>query len=120
MKTEEELRDAAFLALHDALGPGDGLRFMRFYRPEPGDFTQEKYLYLGNPSLEEVLASIDRARAGNPGRTNDEVRRRGFQALKDALGTRESMRFLRLYTGADAAWEREFVECGEEVAGRGR
>jgi hypothetical protein len=57
-KNDQELKDAAFLALREALGPDDALRFMRLYRPEPGDFTEEKLLYLGDPSLDEIMADL--------------------------------------------------------------
>jgi hypothetical protein len=61
-ETEQDLKDAAFLALREALGPEDALRFMRLYRPEPGDFTEEKYLYLGDPSVEEIMGDLLRRR----------------------------------------------------------
>lgn len=126
MTTEEELRDAAFLALHAALGPADGLRFMRYYRPEPGDFTQEKYLYLGNPSLDELLGRIECPPSGTPEpdpatnpRSDEEVRQLGFQALRAALGPRESVRFIRLCAGSDPSREQEFVESCHQAMGRG-
>ncbi len=59
-KTDEELREAGYLALHNALGGADAVRFIRLFRPGPGDFTEERTLYIGNPSLEELVERIER------------------------------------------------------------
>jgi hypothetical protein len=70
-KSQQELRDAGFLALREALGPDDALRFIRLYRPAPGDFTEERLLPVGTPTIEELTHSAAkraRWRAVKPGK----------------------------------------------------
>jgi hypothetical protein len=65
-ETDQELRDAAFLALRKALGPADALRFIRLYRPEPGDYTEERVLHIGDPTIEEIMERIRLRREQDP------------------------------------------------------
>lgn len=61
-KTDEELRDAGFLALREVLGPADALRFIRLYRPGAGDYTEERVLYVGDPTFEELMQELEQMR----------------------------------------------------------
>ena len=56
--SDQALLDAGFLALREALGPENAYRFVRLLRPGPGDYTEERVLHQGNPTLEELMASI--------------------------------------------------------------
>ena len=58
-KTDEELRDAGFLALRAALGPADAVRFVRLLKPGPGDYTEERLLHIGNPTLEDLTRDLE-------------------------------------------------------------
>jgi hypothetical protein len=108
--SDQELRDAGFLALRAALGPDDAFRFIRLYRPGPGDYTEERVLHVGNPSLEELKESFKRMReaeaAGLPIGEDPEPTRfellqdlkdAAFLALEKALGSADALRFMRLY-----------------------
>lgn len=57
-ESEEELRDAGLLALRHALGAERALRFIRLYEPGAGDYTRDRVLYIGDPTLEELLENI--------------------------------------------------------------
>jgi hypothetical protein len=48
---------------------------------------------------------------GDGQRTDDEVLRAGFAALRQALGVQDAIRFVRLYTGATGNYtaERELI-----------
>jgi hypothetical protein len=61
-RTDEEVREAGFLALRRELGPADALRFIRLYEPGAGDFTKERALLVGDPSLAELLEELEALR----------------------------------------------------------
>jgi hypothetical protein len=71
-KTDQELHDAAFLALREALGPEDALRFVRLYRSEPGDYTEERLLHTGDRSIDEIMESIEAHKQSASGRHRSE------------------------------------------------
>jgi len=54
-RTSEEIRSIGFKALREALGVEDGLRFLRLYTGSTGDYTAERDLILGAPTLEELV-----------------------------------------------------------------
>jgi hypothetical protein len=50
-ESEEELRDAGLLALRQTLGVERAMRFIRLYEPRAGDYTRNRVLYIGDPTL---------------------------------------------------------------------
>lgn len=55
MRTDEDLRGAAFLALREALGPSDPLRFLRLYTGS--DFRAEQEFFSYEAAAEELTAA---------------------------------------------------------------
>lgn len=60
-ESEEELRDAGLLALRQTLGVERAMRFIRLYEPGAGDYTRNRVLCIGDPTLEELLEGIRRS-----------------------------------------------------------
>jgi hypothetical protein len=105
---EYELREAGFLALHNALGPVDAVGFIRLYRPGAGDYTGERTLYIGDPTFEEIRRDNERVRQDEahgvvrpPARSRFQseqaLRDAGLRALRQSLGLEDARRFMRLY-----------------------
>ncbi|HEX2210010.1 MAG TPA: hypothetical protein VHG93_20205 [Longimicrobium sp.] len=60
---EEEIRQAGLDVLRRALGPrGIALFLQQFIKPA-GNYTAERHTLLGNPSVAEIVASIERRKA---------------------------------------------------------
>jgi hypothetical protein len=60
-----ELRRVGIDALVKALGPIGMARFLRQFDFGHGDYTAERHLALGNPTVDELLQELD-DRRGNP------------------------------------------------------
>jgi hypothetical protein len=59
----DEIYAAGLEALHRELGVVGMIRFLQRVSPGTGDYTAERHQLLGNPSVQEILASIDRRKA---------------------------------------------------------
>jgi len=57
-ESDEALRDAGLIAMRHALGVERALRFIRLYEPGAGDYTRDRVLYVGDPTLEELLEDV--------------------------------------------------------------
>lgn len=55
-----QLRRAGVEALSKALGPVGMARFLSFYELGVGDYTKERKELLGEPTIEEVIAEIEK------------------------------------------------------------
>lgn len=60
--TPTELRRKGFLALVNALGYVDAIRFLRQYDPGQGDYTKERHQWLDQLSLDDFRAYAKRKR----------------------------------------------------------
>jgi hypothetical protein len=59
----DEIYKAGLEALHRELGLVGMIRFLQRVSPGTGDYTAERHELLGNPSVQEILASIERREA---------------------------------------------------------
>lgn len=66
----DEIYEAGLEALHRELGLVGMIRFLQRVSPGTGDYTAERHELLGNPSVQEIMASIER-------RTAEAARERG-------------------------------------------
>jgi hypothetical protein len=64
-KTDYELQREGMAALTKALGPVGTLRFLRQFGFGSGDYTAERYVIQGNPSLDELKRQL-KARKRRP------------------------------------------------------
>lgn len=60
--TSEEIQEAGLAALLERLGPAGMLRFLQQFEAGQGDYTQERYAWLGHLDLETILAWIAQRR----------------------------------------------------------
>ena len=60
--TPTELRKRGFQALVDALGCVDAVRFLQQYAPGEGNYTQERHQWLGQLTLDDFQAYVQRQR----------------------------------------------------------
>jgi hypothetical protein len=58
--TPTELRKRGFIALVDALGCVDAVRFLQQYAPGDGDYTQERYQWLDQLTLDDFRTYVQR------------------------------------------------------------
>lgn len=60
---EEEIRQAGLDVLRRELGPRGIVLFLQQFIKPAGDYTAERHKLLGNPSVDEIVASIERRKA---------------------------------------------------------
>jgi hypothetical protein len=60
--TPDEIRSKGFEALSDALGPVDSMRFIQQFREGSGDYTRDRYKWLGRKSATEIYEELKRRR----------------------------------------------------------
>ncbi|MGL6343816.1 MAG: hypothetical protein ACRC80_32310 [Waterburya sp.] len=58
MKTQNEIIKQGYKALVDSLGVVDAIRFIQHFSPGKGDYTEERYQWLEQKSLDDVLGDI--------------------------------------------------------------
>lgn len=61
--SQDEILRAGLEALHRELGLAGMIRFLQRVSPGSGDYTAERDELLGNPSVQEIVASIERRKA---------------------------------------------------------
>jgi hypothetical protein len=69
MRPLAEISEQATTILIREMGIVDALRFLSHMRPGSGDYTQERGLWLGDLSLEQITSAIKSKRPKRP-RTN--------------------------------------------------
>jgi hypothetical protein len=62
MKTLNEIFQAGRQALFERLGPTDALRYLNQYRCGQGDYTKDRGQWLTEQSVDEIAASIAKAK----------------------------------------------------------
>ena len=62
MRTMNEVRETGITALSGALGPVDALRFLRQFELGQGDYTRDRRRWLGNPTVAELTAQLQKAK----------------------------------------------------------
>jgi hypothetical protein len=66
--TPAELRRAGIEALVKALGPVGMARFFQQFDLGHGDYTGERDRILGDPTVDELVAELERRRGNPPGK----------------------------------------------------
>jgi hypothetical protein len=61
-KTQQEVVRQGYRALVDALGVVDALRFIQYFNPGQGDYTQERREWLEQKPLIDILTSMNQRR----------------------------------------------------------
>jgi hypothetical protein len=61
-KTQQEVVRQGYRALVDALGVVDALRFIQYFNPGQGDYTQERREWLEQRPLVDILTSMNQRR----------------------------------------------------------
>jgi hypothetical protein len=61
--SQDEILRTGLEALRRELGLVGMLRFLQQFSRDPGDYTAERHHLLGNPSVAEIVASIERRKA---------------------------------------------------------
>jgi len=56
--SQAEIRRLEIEALTKALGPAGMARFMQQFEMGSGDYTRDRDKFLGNPTIEEIVAEI--------------------------------------------------------------
>jgi len=57
LKTQQQLINDGYQALLDSLGPVETVRFLQYFSPGTGDYTQERH-HLPTPDLETLLQQM--------------------------------------------------------------
>jgi len=57
-KTQQQIIRQGYQALLDSLGAIDTIRFIQYFSPGQGDYTQERHEWLDLTPLEEILLSM--------------------------------------------------------------
>jgi hypothetical protein len=60
--TDEQIREIGLKALLQALGPAGMIRFLQQFETGHGDYTRDRFQWLGNPSLDDLLRQIESGR----------------------------------------------------------
>lgn len=60
--TQAQIRQLGIEALTKALGPAGMARFMQQFEIGSGDYTRDRDQILGDPSIEEIFARIEKRR----------------------------------------------------------
>ncbi len=59
MKTQHEIIQQGYDALINSLGVVDTIRFIRYFSPGKGDYTQERHQWLDEKTLANVLLEMN-------------------------------------------------------------
>jgi len=62
MRTLTEIREVGLAVLARTLGPADTIRFLQQYNHGQGDYTAERDRLLGDPTVDELVRSIEQRR----------------------------------------------------------
>ncbi|MGK7904801.1 MAG: hypothetical protein AB4352_26010 [Hormoscilla sp.] len=57
-KTQHDIVRQGYQALLDSLGVVDTIRFIQYFSPGQGDYTQERHEWLDRTPLDEILLSM--------------------------------------------------------------
>jgi hypothetical protein len=60
--TDEDLERHAFEILRRELGPDGLARFIRLNRAGSGDYTRDRHKWLGNTTIQEIMAELETQR----------------------------------------------------------
>lgn len=71
-KTQQEIVRQGYQILVESLGVVDALRFIQYFSPGQGDYTQERRAWVDHTSLDDVLAAM-RQHQGDDTAEYDEV-----------------------------------------------
>ena len=65
MKTQNQIIEQGYKVLVDSLGIVDAIRFIQHFSSGQGDYTKERYQWLEQKSLDNVLEDIDKFKENN-------------------------------------------------------
>jgi hypothetical protein len=57
-KTANEIREVGLIALNQALGQADTLRFLQLFNSGHGDYAKERHHILGNSSVKDLVLQL--------------------------------------------------------------
>lgn len=57
-KTQQEIIQKGYQALIDSLGVVDTIRFIQYFSPGQGDYTQERHQWLEKMSLNDIFLAM--------------------------------------------------------------
>jgi hypothetical protein len=58
IKTQQEIVQQGYQILFETLGVADALRFIQYFSPGQGDYTQTRHTQLGDPPLEDIWTNM--------------------------------------------------------------
>ena len=70
-RTAEEIRRTGFEALVEALGSAGALRFVQQLEGGRGDYTRDRHQWLGDSTVDEIVARIKRRRESDQSSGDD-------------------------------------------------
>lgn len=56
--TQKDIIKKGYQALIDSLGVVDTIRFIQYFSPGQGDYTQDRHQWLGKMSLNDILLAM--------------------------------------------------------------
>ncbi len=72
-KTQQEVVRQGYQILVEFLGIYDTLRFIQYFSPGQGDYTQERHTWLDQTSLDDILSAMQQRQGNNDTDQYDEV-----------------------------------------------
>lgn len=64
-KTQQEVVRQGYQALVDSLGIVDAIRFIQYFSPGQGDYTQKRHEWLDRTPLEDILVAMKKRLEGD-------------------------------------------------------
>lgn len=64
-KTQQEIIKQGYQVLINSLGVVDAIRFIQYFTPGQGDYTQERHQFLDQTSLDEILLTMKKQPTDN-------------------------------------------------------
>lgn len=64
-KTQQEIIKQGYQVLINSLGVVDAIRFIQYFTPGQGDYTQERHQLLDKTSLDEILLMMKKQPTDN-------------------------------------------------------
>ena len=65
LKTQQQLINDGYTALLNSLGPIETIRFLQYFQPGQGDYTQERHSRI-DPSLDTIFEQMQSLPAPDP------------------------------------------------------
>lgn len=66
IKTQQEIVQQGYQVLVESLGVTDALRFIQYFSPGKGDYTESRQTQQNQTSLEDILTAMKQTQADTP------------------------------------------------------